>query len=332
MYISGQDLITRRFHAIKVPTNYTFMNLEIPKEFKPYVNITPSDHNSQTAPQFFDFQNINVGTIRDGFEGHYFYKLKVKENFPDNLKGRLLSINVTLNSTHFDRLPGPKDPTGIHDYTLKIPPIKFGVEYPAGLKYAGKIFNTLGRANNIVVKSILNNALNVQDVKYIKEEQIQLFKEASVDEETAKTEMNKVWAKTVASAESIPFDVTLEKDNRNYLSVYFNKTKYAQFPKENPGDIDTTKFYFIVKSNIKQISSGDQPIIYYTATHYKTDKNKLKVVSEQGPASKYSNAKGAWLKVSYSYAVVIEDANGTYHLSPDQRVYATDSGVVQEQR
>ena len=170
----------------------------------------------------------------------------------------------------------------------------------------------------------------MEEVKFITEEQIQLFKVAANDEETAKTEMKKVWSKTVASTESIPFDVRYSEINsRYYLNVYFNTTKYAEFPKQNPGDIDTNKFYFIVRSTAKQIPYGYQPMIHFSTVQYKTEKERSKSVAEQAPVVKYSNAKGAWLKVSYSYAVVVEDANGTYHRSPDQKIYATDSGVVQ---
>ena len=70
-------------------------------------------------------------------------------------------------------------------------------------------------------------------------------------------------------------------------------------------------------------------MIHFSTVQYKTEKERSKSVAEQAPVVKYSNAKGAWLKVSYSYAVVVEDANGTYHRSPDQKIYATDSGVVQ---
>jgi hypothetical protein len=55
--------------AILKPIKYNFMNLSIPEELQPYIDIHPSDHNDAVAPLFFDFQYINVATIRDGFRG-----------------------------------------------------------------------------------------------------------------------------------------------------------------------------------------------------------------------------------------------------------------------
>jgi hypothetical protein len=53
-----------------------------------------------------------VATIRDGFQGDYYYQLTVADNIPDSLRGKLITLNVTLNPEFFDRLPGlASDPT-----------------------------------------------------------------------------------------------------------------------------------------------------------------------------------------------------------------------------
>ena len=58
MAINGNDLLTGSVHAIKEPTKYHFMTVEVPEDLQPYLNITPSDHNIQTAPQFCPFQHM----------------------------------------------------------------------------------------------------------------------------------------------------------------------------------------------------------------------------------------------------------------------------------
>ncbi|MCQ2818677.1 MAG: hypothetical protein MJ252_15530, partial [archaeon] len=73
--INANDLLYGLVHTIQKPLKYNFMILDIPEEIKNHIEIEPSDHNIYTPPQFFDFENINVVTIRDGFEGDYFYKL-----------------------------------------------------------------------------------------------------------------------------------------------------------------------------------------------------------------------------------------------------------------
>src|SRR5690606_7849288 len=94
--ISANDLLTRYKHAIQVPLKYNFLRLEIPEEIRPYVTIYPSDHNVDVAPLFFDFQNINVVTIRDGYKGDYFYKIDLAPEVPEELRGRLWNIKVHI--------------------------------------------------------------------------------------------------------------------------------------------------------------------------------------------------------------------------------------------
>jgi len=80
--------------------------------FFSYLTIKPSVSQVGKAPQFFDFENINVATIRDGFKGLYYYDITVSPNLPDKYKGRLWNLKVDLVSSQFDHLPGPTDPVG----------------------------------------------------------------------------------------------------------------------------------------------------------------------------------------------------------------------------
>ena len=66
--------------------------------------------------------------------------------------GKFWEIKVNLNYEYFDILPGlPNDPvtkvksgvTMLHDYTLKVPSIKFGIPYSTTYKipeYRNKVF------------------------------------------------------------------------------------------------------------------------------------------------------------------------------------------------
>ena len=83
--------------------------------------------------------SINVVTIRDGFQGEYFYKLTLKSGLDEKYFGRIWEIKVKINYDYFDMLPGSSnDPSTkvkygpvyyYHDYTLKVPSIKFGIPY-----------------------------------------------------------------------------------------------------------------------------------------------------------------------------------------------------------
>ena len=70
--IEPNKLMKEKIHAIRVPEEYKFLELEIPVPIKDYIEIIPSDHNKDVLPQFFDFQSINIVTIRDGFKGEYY--------------------------------------------------------------------------------------------------------------------------------------------------------------------------------------------------------------------------------------------------------------------
>lgn len=128
------------------PTEYTFLHLDVPSQIRPYVSLTPSHHKSiNISPMFYNLkvcfpamffhssQRINPATIRDGSWGTFYYNLTLSPTILANLTGKLYDIKVSVNSSYFDSLPGPNDPTAsksaYHDYTLQIPPIKFGIPY-----------------------------------------------------------------------------------------------------------------------------------------------------------------------------------------------------------
>ena len=109
--LNANDLAKNKKTAIKVPTKYNFFTVEIPDELSEYIKIEASDHNSDTAPTFFDFGTTNSVSIRDGFHADYFLKMTLLKNLPENLQGRLLELKVTLHEEYFDMLPGYNDPT-----------------------------------------------------------------------------------------------------------------------------------------------------------------------------------------------------------------------------
>jgi hypothetical protein len=55
LFLSADDLMANTVHSVQVPTKYNFMTVQIPEELQPYVNITPSNYFSETAPMVFDF-------------------------------------------------------------------------------------------------------------------------------------------------------------------------------------------------------------------------------------------------------------------------------------
>jgi hypothetical protein len=101
--ISANDLMSRVKHSIQAPIKYNFLKLTIPPEIEPYITIKPSDHNIDVAPLFFDFQNINVATIRDGYKGDYFYVITLNQTIPVEIRGRTWEINVDIVENQFEK-------------------------------------------------------------------------------------------------------------------------------------------------------------------------------------------------------------------------------------
>ena len=327
--ISGYDLATGNLHTIQIPNEYKFLKLNIPPEIVKYINITASDHNADVAPQFFDFQTINVVSIRDSFEGSFFYKLKVLNDFPDIYKGRFWEIKVDIIKDYFQALPGYNDPTGIHDYTLKIPPIKFGVKYPESSEHSGKVFYTLGRGTDLKVKYQLYKEFKIDEIKYITRAEIAQMGVASGDTEHFKENLAAVWEQIPKPEKEIPYTVTAIPNSRyNLISVDVSDV-YPQFPKEVMGQPDVTEFSIVSKTSASQLEFGYQPVLTRSYVNFTTPRNKTKVCMMDEPYNRYSSVKGAWVVMSFNSAVMTVDENGNYVQSIDQSVYATDSGIMQ---
>ena len=73
--MNANDLLELLVYSIQVTLKYNFLNYtKVEKEYRPYITIEPSDHNDNFGPEFFDFENINVVTIKDGFKGNIILK------------------------------------------------------------------------------------------------------------------------------------------------------------------------------------------------------------------------------------------------------------------
>ena len=104
--ISANDLLERLVHTIRSPTKYNFLKYSVDEKYKQFISIGPSDHNIDVPPEFFDFENINVATIRDGFKGEYNLQVNISSSFPDYLRGKPIEIKIELNTSYFKHFPG----------------------------------------------------------------------------------------------------------------------------------------------------------------------------------------------------------------------------------
>jgi len=308
--ISSYQLMSGIVVALKVPDSYNFLNVTIPDELKPYVSLKPSASVVGIAPLFFDFDSINVVTIRDGWKGDYYYDLNVSKDFPDHLRGRLNEIKVDLVREYFDNFPGVGDPTKVHDYTVEIPPIVFGVPYAENSMWAGKVFYTSGYATQ------LHNIINVRDpyvpkeAIFVSEEDLEEFraclgKSSDPDQEAANGEfkcLDDLWARKNAS--NTHCEYTLTKDEGSVInSVDFAPglaIRAPQFPvkvaaKDGP---DTAVLHIMLRTHADQIESGN-PVITTGVYAHALDWMGERVDAEPEPYMTI-HSKGAWLKLDWT--------------------------------
>ncbi|KAH3766814.1 hypothetical protein Pelo_1308 [Pelomyxa schiedti] len=235
--ISANDLMYNLKHAIMVPTSYNFMEAEFEDpELEDWVTLWPSDQNVDTAPIFFDFENINVATVRDGFKGRYFYKLQINPLIPDKFKGQLHHIKLNLISDYFDALPGlATDPTPAdyakahHDYTLSIPDIVFGIPYGTGSSYAGVVHWTSGHGYNLTFAHRVRNTHKPMDACITNREAVVALAQITGQPEDLIYNIQQFWKNLTSTCQHIPF--TVKPADADYNLVTFNFTQLgSQFP------------------------------------------------------------------------------------------------------
>ena len=126
--LNAYDLLHKLTRNVLAPLKYNFINYDIPTEIIPYITIKPSLTDIETPWTFFDFDNVNVTTIRDGFKWTYFIDVKIDPNIPDNLRWKVFDIKVSLNPEYFNKLPWEiaKDPVWWPEKLL-LPDIRFAV-------------------------------------------------------------------------------------------------------------------------------------------------------------------------------------------------------------
>lgn len=321
--ISANDLLCGLVHAIQAPLAYNFLIPKIPDEIKNYITLVPSDHNINVAPQLFDFENINVVTIKDGFKGDYFYKLTINANFPTTLMGKVYEIPVEINYTYFDRLPGYNDPTNFHNYNLTAPSIKFGVPYPSGHQYAGQVYYTSGYSTDVVIQSTIPKDWSIIDAKPIDTVTLDNIRAAAGDPKTLKSSLASIW--TAISTDSLNLTSKLSGTN-NLVNVSFGSFAKT-FPIKNGALPDIASVYILMKMNISQLSYGTVKVISSPTVYYNCTNSKIKSAIIAAPVDKNVESRGAWLQVTYSGKIVNLQENGTMVDSLDQNVFPGDTAL-----
>ena len=254
--LNAMSIMMDKVTAIQYPKEYNFMSYEIPDEIRPYVTLTPSQHNLDISPQFYDLTFNNVLNIKDALEGDYFYCLNVSKTFPEKYKGKLWEIKMKLNEEYFETLPSPDDPTGIHDYHLTIPSIKFGVPLSSG-PYAGKVFYTLGQASNLVFSYKIYKEFEVYGIKIANDEDINKLSVALSNTDEKMKNLKKAYDNISGQlSEKITFTEENLSDGFYKLVTVDLSKLFPLFPYEVEMSPYITNISFLVCSSADHVPNG----------------------------------------------------------------------------
>jgi hypothetical protein len=320
MPLSGNDLLNHIVHAIQVPTKYNFMTVNIPTELQPYITIVPSNYFSETAPMVFDFSNINVATIEDGFKADYYYDISVSANLPEQYWGQILEFNVTLNTQYFQALPGVDDATGVHDYTLSIPPLVLAIPNAAGV-----VYYTSGHAHNLVWAHTMNPAFTPTAVQFVDANAtIASLALIAANQVNRVANLSAFWQNlTTTHNDSCNF---WYKDVGSQRIVYLDLSKKGTqfpFPNPNPTQGEIAVADLLIYSEVPQLPYGWNTVFYSSIATFNDDVGKQKDAEVLVPQQ--VRATGAWLELQLSSSLYNPTLGLPY--APNS-LHFSDSGVA----
>ena len=327
--INSFELFHRFVHAIQLPLEYRFLKYIIEDKYKPYINIVPSPHNYDVGGEFFDFDSINVVTIRDGFKGEYYLQINVTSNFPDKLRGKPIEIKIELDSTYFDHFPGTNtDPTkNYHNYKVIIPSLFIAVPYKKG-EFEGKVLYTSAYASNLTFQINQDIEFKIEGVKYISKDFLSKMINITTNDTNAIKELNQVWD-TLKDQKSIETTDTEVRKDIKIITISGIKEELSLFPKPNEDKPDDAEIIILLKASYTQFRPGWGAPIYYPRMNYIDWSGKRKIYNPF--QSNYLNCKGAWIVLSYSRKLVDQVGEHLFSDSPNQELYPDEEGFMQVQ-
>jgi hypothetical protein len=232
------------------------------------------------------------------------------EGLDEKYFGRFWDIKVNLRYDCFDMLPGsPNDPvtkvksgvTMLHDYTLKVPPIRFGIPYPSNHpnpEYRNKVFYTLGRASNITISYNIYEEFSLDDIKIVSQDEVERIMEASASETNVNEDLLDIWNNGIANTSSYltgEINAKILEPVSGYKRIYiFLNKSFPELPYEVYGQTDVTKIYILAKVSAPQVTYGSRLILKWGYGKY-NDSRILK--NTNTGLSRYISAYGPWMKM-----------------------------------
>ena len=331
VFLNAMNIMKGKVTAVQYPSEYKFMNYEIPDEIKDYVTLTPSQHVMDVSPQFFDLTFNNILTIKDALEGDYFYCLNVSENFPKHLEGKLWEIKLKLNESWFYTLPSLNDPTnGFHDYHLTIPSIRFGVPISEG-ENKGKIFYNLGQAKNMIYTFKLYNEFEIKGIKIVNDEIINELGVATGDKKERYSKLDNIWKKVPENktiTNKIKITSVADKDAFYNLITVDLTNAFPLLPFEVAPNLPyQNKISLLIQSYSIHSPYGNKYLVSSTNLSY-SDGRKIKTYAAN-PSKINVYSEGPHFSPSFEHNVAeMNESTLKYQVTKNQEIYEGDSILI----
>ena len=332
IFLNANNIMKEKVTAVQYPSEYKFMNYEIPEEIKDYVTLTPSQHVMDVSPQFFDLTFNNILTIKDALEGDYFYCLNVSEDFPKELEGKLWEIKLTLNESWFYTLPSLNDPTnGYHDYHLTIPSIRFGVPISKG-ENQGKIFYNLGQAKNMIFTFKLYKEFEIKGIRIVDDEIINALGVAAGDKVERYTKLDNIWSNLTENKEIIDkIKITNVTDETNSFYNIFTVDLTEAFPllpfEVKPNLPYQNKISLLIQSYSGHSPYGNKYLISSTELNYNDGRKDKSWTASPSRLNVYS--EGPHFSPSFEHHVAeMNETSLKYQVTKNQEIYNGDDILI----
>ena len=321
--IDATDLLSRHVHTIKAPRKYNFLTYTVDKDYQKYIQIRPSDHNIEVAPEFYDFENINVVTIRDGFKGEYNLQINVTNDLPNELRGKPIEIKIGLKTEYFDRFPGTStDPIpSFHKYTVKVPSVYIGVPYADG-PFSGKVLYTSAQASNLNLSFDIAIDWKIDGIKYVDKATLNSMTLATQKAQPI-IELDNIWNKL---NQNVKYTETVVNKDTKRITFDGIKQDYRLFPKIMKGQPDIAEVSIVIKSKVAQLQYGYTSPINNVLMKYNNWNGREKSSNGRSPSI---YAGGAWIRFESTNHLVEYFGNGKYFRSESQVLSHEIGGYIE---
>lgn len=269
-YLNATDIMNKVARNVLKPDKFNFLEFVIPDEIKDYVTIKPSDANMMTPGTFFDFDFVNVTTIRDGFKWSYFVDLEVKPTIPDVLRAKVYNIKVNIKPEYFNHLPWVvgKDPVNWPNM-LTIPDLRFALA-----DADNNAFFISWQSSDINLEVNYNSWFTFDKAYEITEEWLDALRLAAWDGTNKHRRLRETWQNMANSGyilreftpNSLGVENGLNKLNINFAAAWITKFPYT----DNNGKI-IAKTYIVTHLTKDSLDDGERLVEWGSTINYSND-------------------------------------------------------------